>query len=142
MKRPNTPRLWYLHRNFFIAFFYVATFLHLGLAVLSFTNPERFEAKSLDLVYVVGPKWAWALLHGLAWLLMIIGAYHRFDRYARLGLALGMALCLSRGMLIELSAYPPGAGILAWGGFAVWQFTMLSEPQMNPLTARTWTLKD
>lgn len=132
---PWRPRLWYMHRNFFIGYFAVAM-IHLAIGVTSFSAPERSDAKSLDLVFDLAPLAVWGVAHLIVWAFLTLGVYYRFDVYGRIGLAIGMAMALLRGMLIEASQHPPGTGLILWAGFAVWQFTMAAEPQTNPLTQR------
>lgn len=128
------PQLRSTHPNFFVV--YAATaFLHLGFAVLNWATPERFAAPSLDRVYWLAPRPAWAAASFTVWALLTVGVYLRFT-LGRLGLMLGMTLMLVRGVLIELSDNPPGVGLLVWAFIAIVHWTQLAEPQTNPDSQR------
>lgn len=130
------PRLWRSHPNFFIIYAVIAVVFHLGIGVTSFAMQDRYAAPSLDLVHQVAPLEVWGALHLAVFVLLTVGAYHRFDLFGRVGLALGFVLCLSRGMLIELSAHAPGAAIFVWVPMAVQHWVQMAEPQANPLTSK------
>lgn len=132
---PWRPRLFWTHRNFAIGLLGLAVIFDFGVGVTQFTNPDRYAAPSLDKVYELAPRIVWGAAFLLAFVLIVAGVYTRFS-LARAGLALTVFLCVTRGLLIELSNENPGAGIFVWAAFAVWAFTMASEPQANPLTAR------
>lgn len=131
------PRLSKTHPNFFVIFFALAVVFHLGMGLAQVLTPDRYFIASLERVYDVAPIRAWGCLNLVCFALMTIGAYWRFDVFARIGLGLGCFFCLSRGLLIELGPGGPGGGLLVWVPMAVQHWVQMSEPQSNPLTARS-----
>lgn len=127
------PPLFRSHPNFFIIFFTIGVVFHFGIGLSQVLAPERYDTPALELVR---PIQLWGAAHLLCWALMAIGAYRWFHLYARLGLALGFFLCLTRGLLIELSGVAPGGGLFVWVPMAVQHFVQMAEPQTNPLTAK------
>lgn len=130
------PRLWIKHPNFFIVYFVTATILHGGLAITQMYDKERYMNTAFIRMYDLMPLKAWAACSFVAFVLMTIGAYHRFSLWGRFGLGLGLFLCLARGLLIELGP-GSGGGLFVWIPLAAFHFAQLSEPQNNPLTERT-----
>ena len=129
------PKLWYDHPNFFIGYFPTATILHLGLAITQVYEKDRYMNSAFSKVYEAMPMNLWAFLSFFAFLFMTIGAYYKFVFWGRLGLGVGMFICLARGFLIELSP-GSGAGLLIWLPLAAFHFSQLSEPPVNPLTKK------
>lgn len=131
-----TPRLARTHPNFFLIFFVIAVVFHLGIGMSQLLTPERYLNPSLVEVYRFAPVQAWGATSVLCWALMTVGAYRRFDIFARLGIAIGFFLCLSRGLLIELGPGGVGGGLFVWIPMAAQHWVQMAEPQANPLTAK------
>ena len=129
------PPLRYSHPNFFVV--YAATaFFHLVFGLMHWLEPGRFAGPVYELCYWVMPVKAWGTASVLVWLLMTLGVFWSFT-YARIGLAVGFFLTLSRGLLIEMADPEAiGAGLLAWGLIAMQHLSQLREPPANPLSAR------
>lgn len=129
------PKLWKQHPNFFIIYFVTATVLHLGLAYTQYHDKERYMNLAFSKMYEFMSLELWALCSFITWFIMMVGAYHKFHIWGRLGLGLGLFLCLSRGLLIELGP-GSGGGMFVWFTVAALHYTQLSEPTHNPLTQR------
>lgn len=135
MVKRLTPRLWMNHPNFFMTYFVTATILHLGLSLTQILDKERYYNSAFSKVYELMSIEAWALCSFLVFLFMTIGAYRKFYFWGRIGLCLGLFICLCRGLLIELGP-GSGGGLFVWIPLAVFHFAQLSEPPINPLTKR------
>jgi hypothetical protein len=135
MSKYLVPKLWKRHPNFFIIYFVTAVSLHLGLGLTQLVDKERYSNDAFLHLYQVAPVTVWALLSIGVFLLMTLGAYYRFDIFGRLGLAIGLFSCLARGFLIELGP-ASGGGLFVWFTVAALHFAQISEPTVNPMTAR------
>lgn len=134
------PRLWYMHRNFFVIFFTMALVFHLGFGLSMIIDPDRYrDVPSLVRVNDVASFQEWGAMHVFVWALMTVGAYRNFALFARVGLAIGVVLCLARGLLIELAPGAAGGGLFVWFPMAMQHYVMSAEPQENPLTTRQRT---
>lgn len=129
------PKLWKQHPNFFVVYFITAVSLHLGLGITQFTDQERYSNPVFQKMFKIMPVDAWAWGSLLVFGLMTVGAYYQFHIWGRIGLGLGLFLCLARGLLIELGP-GSGAGIFVWLTVAGLHFAQLSEPPINPLTQK------
>lgn len=129
------PNLWKRHPNFFIVYFVTATVLHLGLGLTQLLDKERYMNAAFVRMYDVMPLYAWAWLSLTVFAMMTLGAYYKFSTWGRLGLSLGFFICLCRGLLIELGP-GSGGGLFVWVPLAVFHFAQVSEPTINPMTAK------
>lgn len=129
------PRLWKTHPSFFLSYIAIAMILHLGLGVTQIVDVERYFNPAFVHLYEIQPAHVWGWASVVACGLMVVGLYHKFHLWGRLGLCFGLFLCLSRGLLIELGP-GSGGGIFVWLAFSIVQFAQLSEPTVNPLTAK------
>lgn len=129
------PQLWKTHPNFFIIYFATAVVLHIGMGLTHLVNPERYSNLAFAKVYEVAPRQIWGIAFLMVWLFMTIGAYRKFYFWGRLGLGLGLFLCLSRGLLIELGP-GSGGGLFVWIPLAVIHYVLMAEPTLNPLNKK------
>lgn len=129
------PKLWTNHPNFFMVYFTTAVIFHLGLGLTQLVEQDRYNNPSLSKVYDVLPVGAWGIGSLIVVAFMVLGFWYKFELWGWLGLGLGLFICLSRGLLIEISQ-ASGGGIFVWGSFAIFHLSQLSEPPVNPLTAK------
>lgn len=130
------PKLWSKHPNFFVIYFATATCLHLGMAVSQLFYQDRFMTTTFVEVYGFLPIEIWAFLSFLVWIFMTLGAYYKFHIWGRLGLGIGLFICLARGMLMELGPQA-GGGMFVWLTLSALHYTQLAEPPVNPLTEKS-----
>lgn len=133
--RRVAPDLWSQHPNFFLVYFATAVGLHLGIGLTQLIDQERFKVSTFERLYSVLPIEIWGFVSIGVWVLMTIGAYHNFARYGRLGLSVGLFVCIARGLLMEFSSASSG-GLFVWCTLAVFHYAQLAEPQSNPLTEK------
>lgn len=131
------PHLWRTHPNFFIIFATMSVVFHFGMGASQILDPDRYtNVPSLTLVNDVAPFQEWGAAHLVVGALMLAGLVKHFTLFARAGLAIGVVLCLARGLLIEMAPGDAGGGLFVWIPMAVQHYVMSAEPTQNPITAR------
>lgn len=105
------------------------------MACSQYIDAEGYTNIAFAKLYNTAPVFVWATLSLIVFGLMTVGAYYKFHIYGRIGLSLGLFVCLSRGLLIQLAPKSGGA-FFVWFTLSVLHFAQLSEPSTNPLTAK------
>lgn len=128
------PSLARTHPNFFFIYAATAAF-HLAIGYQQMSAPERYTSASFAKVIEVAPMASWGFAHLCVFGLLLVGAYSAFT-VGRVGLAAGLFLCLSRGLLLEAADAPAGSSLVIFLLIAALHYSQAAEPPVNPLTNR------
>jgi hypothetical protein len=129
------PRLWFDHPSLFISFFSTAM-LHLAVGFQQVAWPENYIGPAFYRITDLASIQTWGWLSLVVWLLITIGVYA--DVWvARIGLIIGMMLCVTRAVLLGVAGVPVGSGVPVYLFLAAIHFAQVREPEINPVTRKS-----